>query len=57
MERPINSKHRENAILKFLLVCLISLLLVGYHVFITRSVIQVESKNNAALEAPVPAIK
>lgn len=55
MERAINAKTRENAILKFVLACLVTILLISYHALITQSVIGVESKNNATLVAPVPA--
>jgi hypothetical protein len=52
MERPINIKPRQNAILKVLLVCLVTLILIGYHVLITRSVYQIEDNFSKELAAP-----
>ena len=52
MERPINIKPRQNAILKLLFACMVSLLMIGYHLLITRSVYQIEDNNNKILVAP-----
>jgi len=53
MERPVNKKLRENAILKLALACLVTLMLIGYHVLITRSVCQIEDNNSKSLVIPV----
>jgi hypothetical protein len=52
MERPVNKKLRENAILKLALACLVTFMLIGYHLLITRSVYQIEDTNNRSLVAP-----
>ena len=57
MEQPINAKPRKEAIIRFAIVCFVSLILVCCFVFVTRSVIQVELKNNASLVAPAAETK
>ena len=53
MERPVNKKPRENAILKLVFACLVTLLLIGYHILITRSVYQIEDNNSKSLVIPL----
>jgi hypothetical protein len=40
MERPINRKQRDAAILRFLFICVISLLLIVFHIYVSMIVYQ-----------------
>ncbi|HNY01366.1 MAG TPA: hypothetical protein PKG48_02200 [Bacteroidales bacterium] len=52
MERPINIKPRQDAILKTLLACCIVAAWIGYHVLVSRSVFHIEKEFTESLAPP-----
>jgi hypothetical protein len=58
METPLNEKQRNSAIVKFILVCLVSLLFLVYHILISIDAYHADySTVNVTSESVAPVVE